>query len=410
MAANQGVEDGIITKDIAEQLVPPAPSNGRAYGMPKAHKEVEEGKSIPPLRLVISGCGSNTEPASHFLDFHAKEIPKKLDSFIEDTPHLLRTLEELNENKVQPATSIPVSIDVEALYPSIPIDEGMKCFEEYVKDPMYRDQSLPWEFLMVLLNFVLKCNTFVFNGKTFLQQWGTAIGTKAAPVFANIFMGVLEKKILRDWKGRPPDLWKRYIDDIFTIWSGTEDELLKFLNFINSYHRTIKFTAEYRTSQHVVKVKWKDGSLCVKREPLLNLVPRSIDFLDTTISINNEGKFMTDLYVKSSDRITYLMPQSSHPRHIHQNIPYSLSYRLKRIVSCENTYLKRLEELRNNLLTRGYCNKVIDMSFNKVAQISRKEALKMVTRPVKNSVILALTYDPRIPDASKVVKKHFVLA
>ena len=154
----------------------------------------------------------------------------------------------------------------------------MKCFEEYVKDPTYRDQSLPWEFLMVLLNFVLKCNTFVFHGKTSLQQWGTAIGTKAAPVFANIFMGVLEKKILRDWKGRPPDLWKRYIDDIFTIWSGTEDELLKFLKFINSYHKTIKFTAEYRTSQHVVKVKWKDGSLGVKREPLLNLVHRSIDF------------------------------------------------------------------------------------------------------------------------------------
>ena len=46
-------------------------------------------------------------------------------------------------------------------------------------------------------------------------------------------MGRLEKLILEGWKGRPPDLWKRYIDDIISIWSGTENELLKFLNFMN---------------------------------------------------------------------------------------------------------------------------------------------------------------------------------
>ena len=89
MAANQGVEDGIITKDIAEQLVPPAPSNGRAYGMPKAHKEVEEGKSIPPLRLVISGCGSNTEPASHFLDFHARKFQNNYIALLKIPPTFL---------------------------------------------------------------------------------------------------------------------------------------------------------------------------------------------------------------------------------------------------------------------------------------------------------------------------------
>ena len=82
---------------------------------------------------------------------------------------------------------------------------------------------------MTLLGFVLKFNSFIFNGLVYLQEVGTAIGTKLAPTYANIFMGRLENQILSNWTGRPPDLWRRYIDPIFTIWSGTEQELLNFL-------------------------------------------------------------------------------------------------------------------------------------------------------------------------------------
>ena len=131
---------------------------------------------------------------------------------------MLRILEAQNLSKTQSHNSILVSIDVESLYPSIPVSEGMETFQEYISDSKFRDQSLPWQFLMLLLGFVLNFNTFIFNSKIYIQQFGTAIGTKLAPVFANLFMGRLEKNILRDWKGRPPEMWKRYIDDIFTIW------------------------------------------------------------------------------------------------------------------------------------------------------------------------------------------------
>ena len=342
---------------------------------------------------------------------HCKDIPKKLDSYIEDTPHMLRILEAQNLSKTQPETAIPVSIDVVGLYPSIPVQEGMNTFQEYISDSNFRDQSLPWQFLMLLLGFVLKFNTFIFNNKTYIQQFGTAIGTKLAPVFANLFMGKLETNLLRDWKGRPPELWVRYIDDIFTIWNDSESELLKFLTFINSYHRTIKFTAEYRTLLHQVKISWsKDNKLIVKRNPLLNLKPRSVDFLDTTISINSQGKFESDLFVKSSDRVTYLMPQSCHPAHITNNIPYSLGYRLKRIVSCPDTFLKRLDELKKNLLTRSYSVKVINQAFQKLSNISRNDALKKVVRKTDNRVTLALTYDPRISKPNLILKKHYEIA
>jgi hypothetical protein len=47
-----------------------------------------------------------------------------------------------------------------------------------------------------LLTLVLKHNNYTFNGEHFLQINGTAMGTKMAPSYANIFMGKLEKLIM----------------------------------------------------------------------------------------------------------------------------------------------------------------------------------------------------------------------
>ena len=39
-------------------------------------------------------------------------------------------------------------------------------------------------------------------------------------------------------------MWKRFIDDIFLIWTGSQQQLDEFMGKINSHHRTIKFTHE----------------------------------------------------------------------------------------------------------------------------------------------------------------------
>ena len=40
-------------------------------------------------------------------------------------------------------------------------------------------------------------------------------------------------------------IWWRYIDDIFFIWEHDEESLRVFIDQINLFHLTIKFTAEY---------------------------------------------------------------------------------------------------------------------------------------------------------------------
>jgi len=47
-----------------------------------------------------------------------------------------------------------------------------------------------------MLRLILKENFFHFNGKNYLQTHGTAMGTKMAVSFANIFMAEVETEII----------------------------------------------------------------------------------------------------------------------------------------------------------------------------------------------------------------------
>ena len=60
---------------------------------------------------------------------------------------------------------------------------------------------------------------------------------------ANIFMALIEEEIIRQSKAKPRE-WKRYIDEIFSVWDYTKQEIYLFIEQANNFHPTIKFTAE----------------------------------------------------------------------------------------------------------------------------------------------------------------------
>ena len=87
----------------------------------------------------------------------------------------------------------------------------------------------PTEDLIHLIKLILTKNNFVFEEEHYLQIHWTAMGTRMAPSYVNIFMGDLERKILTQVDKRPDILW-RYIDDVFTIWPHGEERLIELLN------------------------------------------------------------------------------------------------------------------------------------------------------------------------------------
>ena len=112
----------------------------------------------------------------------------------------------------------------------------------------YTPQQPLIAYLSKLMEQILTLNNFTFNGEHYLQTNGTAMGTRMAPSYAILFMADLEEKLLA-WTTERPFRWWRYIDDIFAIWDKGHEKLERFLDQINQFHHSIKFTAESSTDR-----------------------------------------------------------------------------------------------------------------------------------------------------------------
>ena len=77
------------------------------------------------------------------------------------------------------------------------------------------------------------------------------MGTICAPFYANIFMASFESKFIFPTKKEKVRKFLGFIDDLFMIWTDTEEELLKFINELNQKHKTIKFDFKYSKTKIV---------------------------------------------------------------------------------------------------------------------------------------------------------------
>ena len=183
----------------------------------------------------------------------------------------------------------------------MPYDEGIQCIKELLNSKC--QNSLPSnDNLIKMLQLVLKCKNFIFNNENYLQINGTAMGTRMAPSYANLFMNSIKRKYIYT-RHIQPRIWFRFIDDVWGIFQGTELELKQFVDCCNSVHDSIKLTIEYSMM--------------------------SVNFLDV-ITYNSNGRINFTLYVKPTDTHSYLDYKSCHPQSNKSSIPYSQFLRIRR--------------------------------------------------------------------------------
>ena len=70
-------------------------------------------------------------------------------------------------------------MDVSALYPSVPQEEGLISLGKALDRRV--DQSVSTDYLVRMMKIVLTMNTYEWDQKLYRQIMGTAIGTRAAP-------------------------------------------------------------------------------------------------------------------------------------------------------------------------------------------------------------------------------------
>ena len=112
---------------------------------------------------------------------------------------------------------------------------------------------------------------------------------------------------------------------------------------------------------------------------------------------------------KDNQKTTYLLPSTAHPRHICNNIPYSLAYRLLRICWSRELLEHRLVELMDAFLDRGYRRKSVQAQIDKIKLLNREDALRKVCRERRpeDRVRFIIRYDPRLPDLSGILTRQW---
>ena len=363
--------DRLINEKTRKYLIQTDVKPGRFYILPKIHKPGNPG------RPIVSSNSHPTECISQFVDYHLQPLVHKLPSFVKDTNDFLNKL--LTIGKL-PSNSLLVTLDVSSLYTNIPHNEGINACDHFLRTRLH--SNIPTCTLCDLIRMIFTMNNFSFNDSQYLQIHGTAMGTKMAPSFANLFLGHFEANALKNAPFHP-HMWFRYIDDIFMIWTEGLDNLKIFIDYLNNIHPTIKFTISHSST--------------------------NVSFLDVNVSLTNDGNISTDLYTKPTDKHQHLLYSSCHPLHTKNAIPFSLALRLRRICSTDETFNIRTAQLTTYLLKRGYKRNFVTKQIQRAANIPRRLALQTKDMNKPTRVPFITTFNPSLPHISNIIKKHYHL-
>lgn len=370
------------------------------YGLPKVHKSEDIKNAIQlqnceyitcirpddlKFRPIVGGPSAPTQRLSNLLDIILKPLCSEVRSFVRDDLEFLQHLpNKVNDN------AILVTFDVVNLYTNISCPLGLRALEYWIdKHPEKIDERFTKEFLLEATALVLQNNVFKFNNKHYLQNKGTAMGTKMAPTYATLTLGFLEEVMYQKVKESFDEEfgvyimqnWKRYLDDCFIIWNRDLTDLEKFQNILNQLDASLKFTMDHSTS--------------------------CIPFLDVSV-IKREDKIITDIFYKRTDTHQYLHFSSSHPRHTKRAIPYNLARRICTIVSEETTREQRLQELKNYLQKQNYPTKLIEDGIKKARELNREN---LINKPTTNCITsprilpFVTTHNPRNSNVTPIVRQ-----
>lgn len=152
------------------------------------------------------------------------------------------------------------------------------------------------------------------------------MGSPLSPVLANLYMEWFEDRALTT-ATKPPKLWKRYVDDTFTIYNHGLDELNKFLNHLNNIAPSIKFTMELENNN-------------------------SIPFLDVLVNKVNQH-LETSVYYKKTHTGRYLDYHSNHTKGVKTGVIKCLALRARNICS-ETTINAEMSNLEQTFKQNGY--------------------------------------------------------
>ncbi|XP_067024763.1 uncharacterized protein [Acropora muricata] len=207
-----------------------------------------------------------------------------------------------------------------------------------------------------------------------------------AVAFANIFMADFETKLIRQSRIKPTE-WKRYTDDVFSLWNKSKQDINLFIERANQFHPSIKFRAESSENE--------------------------ITFLDTIIYKGD--RFLTDSILdiktqyKPTETFQYTQFTSCHPPGVKRGFIKGEATRLLRTNSSQIIFEECLSNSKLGLKARGYPNNFIERSLTGVHFGDRRLALQQRKKTQTKILPFVTTYHPAVRGLKEILMNNWVL-
>ena len=165
------------------------------------------------------------------------------------------------------------------------------------------------------------------------------------------------------------------------LFKGTEQQCKCLVDWLNSLlPGVVKFTYQYSMEK--------------------------VEFLDLEI-LKQNGKLVTNLYIKPNNQQIYLDFESNHPQPCKESIAYGQALRIIERCSFESDRDSHLSKLSKNLVDRNYPKNVIEKQFLKAKSKSRTQLLnqRRVYRGGNKKVRLIFTHNNNGPPLHQWVRE-----
>ena len=214
-----------------------------------------------------------------------------------------------------------------------------------------------------------------------IQQW--LLLRNIAVAFANNFMANIETQIISNSVTKPT-IWKRYIDDIFSLWDVNKPDIDKFIEQANSHHPTLKFTAEISNTETTFL-----DTVVYKRK---RFIDHSILDLKT--------------HFKPTETFQYTHFSSSHLSGVKKGFVKGEALRRLRTNSARTTFEENIYKFKSRLLSRGYPKRLIETLLSDVKFTERESALRKKNENRKELLPFVTQYQPSVPNLKNVLMKN----
>ena len=202
--------------------------------------ELQQGIKIKPIVSNINGPTIRLSwLISNLLKPMLKTIPAHLGSSLELINYIQTRDRELNQQ-----FCYPVSLDVTALYTSVPTSEAIDNVIKQITSPI---ETLTNEDTRAQLTVILQNTYFPHDSNIYLQIEGLPMGSSLSGTLAILFMDKLERNVLT--LHRLTDPYKRYVAQTIN------DVYAQTINEAEAHNQTDSLVQTDRTSEDRFWVK-----------------------------------------------------------------------------------------------------------------------------------------------------------